>query len=59
MLVTFGYAQVAMYVFGLCKSLPVTKEVGDVGDHVLHTLIIMACANNDAPISDQGFHIPN
>ena len=27
MLVTFSYAQVAMYVFGLCDILPVTKEV--------------------------------
>jgi hypothetical protein len=28
MLVTFSYAQVAMYVFGLCDMIrPVTKEV--------------------------------
>jgi hypothetical protein len=27
MLVTFSYAQVAMYVFGLCDIRPVTKEV--------------------------------
>jgi hypothetical protein len=27
MLVTFSYAQVAMYVFGLCNIWPVTKEV--------------------------------
>ena len=44
-LVTFSYAQV--------------ERSGDVGDHVLHTLVIMARANNDAPVSDQGFHIPN
>jgi hypothetical protein len=46
-LVTFSYAQV--------------ERSGDVGDHVLHTLVIMArtSANNDAPNSDQGFCIPN
>ena len=43
MLVTFSYAQVAMYVFGLCNIRPVKRS-------------IMARAKNDATVSDFGFH---
>jgi hypothetical protein len=60
MLVTFSYAQVAMYVFGLCDIRPVTKEVRWCWwSCFTYTLVIMAHTNNDAPVSDQGFHIPN